>query len=184
MGHDCKNILKPKQRQQIVHLSIGAPLRDQRNGNKSYILALGHHPRPKQRQQIDLFSHWGTTSRPRQRQQIVDLSIGAALREQSNGNKSYTSALRHHFKTEAMATKESLSRYFGAKVYTIRVAFPIAKRAHLSIGAPLRNQGNLNKIVLLGTGAPLRRQCNGNKSGFLALGHHVATKATATDRMS
>ena len=55
------------QRQQIVHLSIGAPLRDQSNGKQIlYILAVRHHS--------------------------VD---------QSNGNKSYISALGHQFGTKA-----------------------------------------------------------------------------------
>ena len=32
---------RPRHRQRIVHLSAGAPLRDQDTGNKSYILVLG-----------------------------------------------------------------------------------------------------------------------------------------------
>ena len=36
-------IMRPKQRQQIVDLTTGAPLRDQSNGNQSYILALGQY---------------------------------------------------------------------------------------------------------------------------------------------
>ena len=94
---------KPKQRQQIVNTSIGAPLRDQSNGNKSYILAPGTTSRPKQRQQIAYLS----IGRPQQRQQIVHLSIGAPLRGQSNGSKSYILALEHHFEAKATATNRT-----------------------------------------------------------------------------
>ena len=187
---------RPKQRQQIVHLCIGAPLRDQSNGNKSYILELGHHFESEATATNRTSYNWGTTSRPKQRQQIVHLSIGAPLRDQSNGNKSHILALGHHPETKATATNRTLS-----------------------IGAPLRDQSHGNKshilewghhfetkatatnrtsfhwgttsrpkqrqqIVHLSIGAPLRDQSNGNKSYVFALGHHFETKATATNRTS
>ena len=62
-----------------MHLSVGAQLRDQDTGNKSYILVLGH------------------TSRPRHRQHIVHLSVVAPLRDQGTGNKTYIFVLGHHF---------------------------------------------------------------------------------------
>ena len=91
---------KPKQRQQIVHQSIGPPLGSQSNGNKTFIMALGHHFetkataanrtskhwattwKPKQWQQIVHHGIGGITSKPKQRQQIVHLGIGAPLRSQ------------------------------------------------------------------------------------------------------
>ena len=88
-------------------LSIGAPLRDQSNGNKSHILEWGHHFETKATATNRTSFHWGTTSRPKQRQQIVHLSIGAPLRDQSNGNKSYVFALGHHFETKATATNRT-----------------------------------------------------------------------------
>ena len=84
---------KPKQRQQIVNTSIGAPLRNQSNGNKSYILALGTTSKPKQRQQIVHLSI-GAPWRPKQRSQIVHLSIGG-----------------HHFESRAKATNRISSRW-------------------------------------------------------------------------
>ena len=59
---------RPKQRQQILHLRIGVPFRDQRNGNK----ALGNHFEAK------ATTTNRTTSRPKQRQQILHLAAKAA----------------------------------------------------------------------------------------------------------
>ena len=70
---------KQQQQQQIVHLSVKAPLRDLSNKNKSYILALPHHFDTKQPQQM---VH---PTKPKQRQEIVHLSIGKILRHQNNG---------------------------------------------------------------------------------------------------
>ena len=90
---------RARHRQQIVHLSAGAPLQDQDTGNKSYILVLGHHFETKTRQQTKTpttnhtSSCWGTTSRPRHRQQIVHFSAGAPLRDHDTSNKSCISVL-------------------------------------------------------------------------------------------
>ena len=75
-----------RHQQQNVHLSDGAPLRDQDTGNKSYILVLGHHFETKTPATNRTFSCWGTTSRPRHRQQIVHLSAGAPLRRHRQQN--------------------------------------------------------------------------------------------------
>ena len=152
---------RPKQRQQIVHLSIGAPLRDQSNGNKSYMLDLGHHFETKATATNRTSWNWGTTSKPKQRQQVVHLSIGAPLRDQSNGNKSYIYSLGHHFETKATATNRT-SFHWG------------------TTSRPKQRQ----QIVHLSIGAPLRDQSNGNKSYILAFGHHFEAKATATNRAS
>ena len=80
---------RPKQRQQVVHLRTGA-FRDQSNGNKSHILALGHR-----------ILHC-IASGPKQ-QRIVHLSIGTPLQDRSSGNKSYFLALGHHFETKPTA---------------------------------------------------------------------------------
>ena len=100
---------KPKQRQQILNTSIGAQLRNQSNGNKSYILAPGTTSRPKQRQQIGYLS----IGRPKQRQQIVYLRIGAPLRDKSTATNRY-----HYFETKATATNRHLSTgdHFETKV--------------------------------------------------------------------
>ena len=85
---------RPRHRQQIEHLSAGAPLRDQDTGNKSYILVLGQHLTMTPASNILVLGHhfetktpatnrtsqcWGTTSRPRHRQQTAHLSEGAPL---------------------------------------------------------------------------------------------------------
>ena len=93
----------PRHRQQIVHLRAGAPIRGQDTGNKSWILVLGHDfeiktPPINRRSQC-----LGTTSRPRLRQQIVHLSAGAPL-DQDTGNKSYILMLGHQFETKTPAT--------------------------------------------------------------------------------
>ena len=91
---------------------IWAAFRDQSNGNKSYILelghyllgghssanklyilAFGHHFDAKAAGTNHTSQHGGTTSRPKQQQQIVHLGIGAPLPFQSNGNKSHILAL-------------------------------------------------------------------------------------------
>ena len=93
----------PRHRQQIVHLRAGAPIRGQDTGNKSWSLVLGHDfeiktPAINRRSQC-----LGTTSRPRLRQQIVHLSAGAPL-DQDTGNKSYILMLGHQFETKTPAT--------------------------------------------------------------------------------
>ena len=90
---------KSKQRQQIVHqqeivhLSIAAPLRHQSNRNKSYILELG--------------------SKPKQRQEIVHLSIGKILRHPSNGITSYVSALGHRLSALGQVVRFVCCIWFG-----------------------------------------------------------------------
>ena len=116
---------------QIIHLNVGASLRDQDTGNKSHILVLGHHFESKTLatdQDTGNISYifvlgyhfetktpatnrtsqcWGTTSRPRHRQQIVHLSAGAPLRDQDTGNKSFILVLGHHFETKTPATNRT-----------------------------------------------------------------------------
>ena len=162
---------RPKQRTQIVHLSIGAPLRDQSNGNKSYILALGHYFETKATSTNRTSWNWGTTSRPKPLQQIAHLNIGAPLRDQSNGNKSYILALGHHLEAKATATNRT-SWNWGT---TSR-----PKQRQQIVHAPKPRQ----QIAHLSIGAPLRDQSNGNKSYILALGHHLEAKATSTNRTS
>ena len=98
---------RPKQRQQIVHLNIGAPLRVHSNGNKSYISDLGRSIQNKATATNRTSKIWGTTSRPKQQQKLAHPSIGAALGGQSIGNKSYILALGHHFETKATATNRT-----------------------------------------------------------------------------
>ena len=82
-------------------------LADESNGNKSHILALWHHFEAKATATNHTSLNWGTSSRPKQRQQIVHLRIGAPLRNQSNGNKSYIFSTGHHFKTKATPTNRT-----------------------------------------------------------------------------
>ena len=151
--------MRPKPRQQIAHLRKWAPLRGQSNGNKSCIIALGHHFETKATATNRTSWNWGTTSRPKQRQQIVHLRNGAPLRDQSNGNKSYMLALGHHFETKATATNRTSIHWGTASRPKQR-----QQTVHLSIGATRRGQSN------------------GNKSYILALGRHFEAKATATNR--
>ena len=184
---------RPKQRQQIVHLSAGAPLRNQSNGNKSDFLLLVHRFETKQPPPI------------------VHLSTGAPLRDQINGNKSYFLALGHHFEIKATATNRTFFHWGTTSRPKQRQQIAL-----LIIGAPFRDESNCNKTYFLalgphfeleatatnrssshwGTisrpkqrlhlsaGAPLRNPSYGNKSHFLALGHHFETKATTTNHTS
>ena len=172
---------EPNQRKKILHLSTGATFRDQINGIKSYIVALGHHFETKATATNSTLQHHGTASRPKQRQQIIHLRIGAPLKHQSNGNTSYILALGHHFETKATATNRT-SWHWG----TTSTPKPKQRQqiVHLSIGAPLRDQRNGNKSYILALGHHPRDQSNDNKSIILALGHHFETKATATNRTS
>ena len=61
----------------------------QNNNNKSNFLAFGHHFKAKTMATNPTSQHGGIISRPKQRQQILLLSIGAPLRGQDNGRKSY-----------------------------------------------------------------------------------------------
>ena len=95
----------PKQRHQVVHFSIGAPPRDwqqidhlrgitSRPKQRQQIvrfLALAHHFDTKEKATHRLSWHRGTTASTRQkkRQQIAHLSLG------------------HHFQTKATATKRT-----------------------------------------------------------------------------
>ena len=71
---------RPRHRQQIVHLSSGAPLRDQDTGNKSYMVVLGHHFETKTP---------GTTSRPRHRQQTAHLGAGGTTSKTPASNRTF-----------------------------------------------------------------------------------------------
>ena len=155
-------------------LSTGAPFQDQSNGNKSYILALGHHfetktipgqqivllragditSRPRKWQQI-VHWHWSITSRPLQQQQIVLLSTRASLRSQNNGNKSFFLAMG------------STSRLKQRQQIVLLIA-----------GASLRGPNKGNKSYFLA----LEHHFQGNKSNFLALRHHFQAKTKATYR--
>ena len=125
---------KPKQRQQIVHQSIGPPLGsqsngnktfimalghhfDQSNGSKSYIKALGHHLEAKAMATNRSSWHWGITSKPKQRQQIVHLGIGAPLRSQKSGQKIV------YLRIGAPIREQSN----GKKLYIVAVGFPSPK---------------------------------------------------------
>ena len=147
---------KPKQRQQIVLLTTGAPLRDRSNGSKWYFLALGHHFETTATATHRTSSHWGTTSRPKQRQQIAHLSAGAPLRDQNNGNQPYFLALVHHFETKATATTCTCEHWGTTSRPKQRQQIVL-----LNTGAPLRDQGSDNKSYFLG--ALLRNPSNGNK---------------------
>ena len=100
-------------RQQIVHLSAGAPLRDKDTQNKSYIFMLGITPRPRHRQQMVYVSAGAplrdqdTGNKPRHRQQIPHFRIGPPLQDQDTGNKSYIFVLGHHFETKTPATNRA-----------------------------------------------------------------------------
>ena len=141
--------------QQIVHLGMGAPFRDQSHGNKSYIFSLGHNFETKATASNRTSFHWSTTSRPKQRQPFVNLSIVAPLRDQS------ILEMRNRFEAKATATNRT-SWHWG------------------TTSRPKQRQ----QIVHLSIGAPLRGQSNGNKSQISALGHHFEAKATATNRTS
>ena len=148
---------RPKQWQQIVHLSIGSPLRDQSNGNKSYVLALGFHFITKQRQQI------------------VYLSIGAPLRGQSNGNKSHFLAVVHHFETKTTARNRTEWNW-GTTSTKQRQQI-----VHSSIWGTTSRKKRRQQIVHLRIWALFRDQSNGNTSCILAMGHHSETKVTTTN---
>ena len=150
---------RPRHREQIVHLSAGAPLRDQDTGNKSYILVLGHHFETKTPATNRTCWCWGTTSRSRHRQRIVHLSAGAPLRDQETGNKSYISVLGHHFETKTPATNRTSS-----------------------CGTPLQNQDTSNRSYIF-----VREhhfQDTGNKSYISVLGHHFDTKTPKSKLVS
>ena len=92
---------RPKQRQQIVRLRIGALRRDQSDGNKSFVLALGHHFETKAMATNRTSLHRSATSRLSNgnKSYILELAKATAtnpsflhwapLRDQSNGNRSY-----------------------------------------------------------------------------------------------
>ena len=156
-GQHWSTTSRRKQRQQIVRLCIGAPLRVQRNSNKMYTLALGHQ-----------------SGIPTQRQQIVHLRIGAPLRDQSNGNKSYILTLGHHFETKATATNRT-SQHWGT------TSRPKQRQPNFGNGTPLRDQSN-SKLYILA----LRHHFETKETAncILALRNHFETKATATNRTS
>ena len=168
---------RPRHRQQIAHLSAGAPLRDQDTGNKSYILVLGHHFETKTPATNRTSYFWGTTSRPRHRQRIVHLSAGAPLRDQDTGNKSYILVLGHQFETKTPATNRT-SSCWGT------TSKPRHRRqiVHLRAGAPLPR--HRQQIVHLSAGAPLRDKDTEIKSYRLMQGHCSETKTPATNRTS
>ena len=147
---------KPKQWQQIVHLSIRAPLRDQSNGNKSHISALGHLGDQSNGFKSYILALGGTTSSPEQRQQIAYLRIGAPLRDQSNSNKS-------------LALLRDQSN--GNKSYILAPGTTSRPKQRQQIAHPSIE-------------APLRDQSDGNKSYIFELGHRFEAKATATNRTS
>ena len=110
---------------------IGAPLRDQSNGNKSYILGLGYHFETKE----TATKHWGTTSRPKQRQQI------APLRDPSNGNKSYISRPKQ---------RQQIAHLFSYILELCITSKPKQRQqiVHLRIGAPIRDKRNGKKSYI------------------------------------
>ena len=170
---------RPRHRHQIVHLSAGAPLRDQDTGNKSYILVLGHHFETKTPATNRTCLCWGTTSRSRHRQRIVHLSAGAPLRDQDTGNKSYISVLGHHFETKTPATKRTSSCWGTTSKPRHRQQI-----VHLRAGAPLPRHRQQNRTSQCwGTTSRQRhRNHTGNKSYILVLGHHFETKTPATEQ--
>ena len=189
LGHhfETKTPARPRHHQQIVHLSAGAPLRDQDTGNKSYILMLGHHFETKTPATNRASSCWGATSRPRHRQQNVHLSAGAPLRNKDIGNKSYILVLGHHFETKTPATIRT-SQCGGTTSKTpatnrTSTKTPATNRTCQCWGTTSRPR-HRRQIVHLSAGVPLRDQDTGNKSYILVLGHHFETKTPATNRAS
>ena len=188
---------RPRHRQQIVHISAGAPLRDQDTGNKSYILVLGL--RDQDTSNKSYIFVLGTTSRARHRQQIVHLSAGAPLRrhqqqnvhlsagaplrDQDTGNKSYIFVLGYHIESKTPATNRA-SQCWGT------TSRPRHRQQiiHLSAGAALDHDiGNKSYILVLGhhfeTKTPTSDQDTGNKSYICVLGHDFETKPPATNRL-
>ena len=96
---------RPRHRQQIVHLSAWAPLRDQDTGNKSYMFVLGHHFETKTPATNRTCLCWGTTSRPRYRRQIVHC-WGAISRPRHRQQIVHFNA-GHHFETKTPATNRT-----------------------------------------------------------------------------
>ena len=148
-----------------MHLSTGAPLRDQDTGNKSYILLLGHHFETKTPATNRTSSCWGTTSKPRHRRQIVHLRAGAPLprHRQQIVSQCWGTTSRQRHRNQIIP---------------------------LNAGALLRDQdtGNKSYILVLGhhfeTKTPATDQDTGNKSYIFVLGHQIETKTPATNRTS
>ena len=117
---------RPKHRQQIVHPSAGAPLRDQDTGH-----------------------------RPRHRQHIVHLRVGVPLRDQDTGNKTYISVLGHFEinKSYIFVLGHHFETMTGNKTYILVLGHfetktPSTNRTSLC-WAPLRDQDTCNKSYIL-----------------------------------
>ena len=99
--------LKPKKRKENVHLGHTSI------GNETYLFELRHHFDIKATAANRLPYYWGTTWKPKQQQQSVHLSIGAPLRDGTNGNKSYIKALGHHFEKATASHRHRTSQHWG-----------------------------------------------------------------------
>ena len=152
---------RPKQRQQVVHLSDGPPRPDQRHGNKSYFLEWGHRFEAKATATNRTSQHWRSTSSPQQRQQIVHLRFGAQHPEK----KKATNRASKLWDTTSRPKQQQ-------------------KFAHPSIGAALGGQSIGNKSYISALGHHFENQGNVTKSYILVLGHRFEAKATTTNRTS
>ena len=99
--------LKPKKRKENVHLGHTSI------GNETYFFELRHHFDIKATAANRLPYYWGTTWKPKQQQQSVHLSIGAPLRDGTNGKQSYIKALGHHFEKATASHRHRTSQHWG-----------------------------------------------------------------------
>ena len=99
--------LKPKKRKENVHLGHTSI------GNETYLFELRHHFDIKATAANRLPYYWGTTWKPKQQQQSVHLSIGAPLRDGTNGKQSYIKALGHHFEKATASHRHRTSQHWG-----------------------------------------------------------------------
>ena len=97
----------------------------------------------------------------------------AALRNQSNGNRSYILDLKYHFDkaTEPNLYILALGHHFDTETTNRSYIF--------DLGGTISRPKQWQHVVHLRFAAPLRDQSNGNKSYILDLGHHFETKAMA-----